>query len=57
MTAAVDNWGNLWATYLQSNGNSMTTLLILEQLVEQLEAESSNWRSKTIIAMDGAAYH
>ena len=57
MFLAIDSNGKTYLTLLQSNTNNKIIEIYLRQLVLKLDKEDKNWRSNTVILLDGAPYH
>ena len=57
MIVAVDNYGAVYVSFMQSNCNQDTFSLYLMNLVVQLDKDRPSWRRNTIIQIDGAPYH
>ena len=54
--AAVDNLGNAYISLLQANTTSEVMKLFLWEFTKLLDAEDSDWRSKTMLMHDNAPY-
>ena len=54
---AFDSNGESYLALSQSNTNSVVITLFIRGLVKLLNVEDRNWRKKTVIFWDGAAYH
>ena len=57
LIAAVDNLGNIYASLFQGNSNTQTTILMMHWLCKILDEEDKNWRTISILLLDGASYH
>ena len=57
MIVALDNYGDVYLSLMQSNTNTDTFCNYLSHLIEQLDRDRPNWRKNTIIQMDGASWH
>ena len=57
MIVGLDTEGSVYMPALQLNTNSSIMQMFIESLLEQLDRKNKNWRSSTIILMDGAPYH
>ena len=54
---AFDNHGESHLALSQSNTNSVVITLFIRGLVKLLGEADRNWRKKTVVFWDGAAYH
>ena len=57
MITGLDSTGKVFFSLLQANSNSSVMEMFLVRLLEQLDAERKDWRTYTLIMMDGAPYH
>ena len=57
LLVALDNHGELYYALNQGNTNKEVMCLFLRGLATKLNQEGRNWRSNTLIYMDGAPYH
>ena len=57
MIAALDTEGQIYVSLTQFNTDTDVMLLFLSRLALVLSNESSDWRSNTVILLDGATYH
>ena len=57
MMLAVDCLGNVYIALAQSNSNKQVFGMFLRHLVEKLNSEDPDWRTNSVVIMDGAAYH
>ena len=57
MHLACDNRGSVWVSLFQSNSNKTIVSLFLRGLVERLNQEDADWRSNSVLILDGAPYH
>jgi len=57
MITGLDSTGQVFFSLLQANSNSSVMEMFLTRLLEQLDAERKDWRTYTLIMMDGAPYH
>lgn len=53
----VDNLGRSYFTLSQSGGNGRVFGGFLQRLAGQLDGEDPDWRTNTVLVLDGAAYH
>lgn len=54
---AIDNFGRSWVSILNCNSNRQVFQLTLRHLIERLNLEDPDWRSNTVLILDGASYH
>ena len=54
---AVTNYGDCYYSMSQTNTNSELMELFINHLVENLEKQDPNFRKKSCVIMDNAAYH
>ena len=57
MHLACDSNGNVWLSLFQSNSNRAVYALFIRHLCERLNAEDKDWRSNSVLILDGAPYH
>jgi hypothetical protein len=57
MLLAFDNYGEVYFALTQVNTNASIVKMFFSQLCSRLDVDSPNWRSNTVILLDGAAYH
>ncbi len=57
LIAAIDNFGGLYFSVVQSNTDGELICAFLSHLVVVLSAEDPDWRANTILLLDNAAYH
>jgi hypothetical protein len=57
LIVAFDNYGNSYVAVSQANTNGDTFKLFIRGLVKHFNEETRGWRKKTVIYVDGAAYH
>ena len=57
MITAMDTLGSVWISLLQVNTNTQVMEMYMTHLMQTLDKQRKNWRSNTIILMDGAPYH
>ena len=55
--AAMDTEGDVYACLTQVNTESSMMKMYLTQLAGQLDLDRPDWRSNTVILLDGAKYH
>ena len=56
LIAAIDNYGQVYISLVQSNTTSSMMKLFLWELTKTLDAEDANWREHTLLMHDGAPY-
>ena len=54
---AIVSQGQLFASMLQSNTDSVNFSMFMRHLAKVLDKKDPNWRENTIITMDEAAYN
>ena len=57
MIAAMDTEGDVYVSLTQVNTESTMMKMYLTQLSYQLDMDRPDWRSNTILLLDGARYH
>ena len=57
MMVGVDNFGDAYLSLLQANTNQYTFAEFIRELVKILDENRPNWRSDTILLVDGAKMH
>lgn len=57
LIAAVDSNGSKWFSLLQRNSDRISTQVMLKNLFKSLDDDDPQWRSNSIIVLDGASYH
>ena len=57
LIAGIDTEGHLYLSLVQANTNNDVMRAFLQWLARRLDSERKNWRSNTIIQLDGASYH
>ena len=55
--AAIDTEGDMYMSLTQVNTNTEIMKMYLTYLAEQLDRDRPDWRSDTVILLDGAQYH
>jgi len=56
MLMAIDTNGNLYASLTQVNTDHRVFCLFITKLVERLNADDRNWRTNSVLLIDGAKY-
>ena len=57
MIVALDNYGDVYLSLLQSNTNQYSFGEYVEQLASCLDEDRPGWRSDTVWQLDGAKWH
>ena len=57
MIAAVDTEGQVYLSLTMFNTDTNVMLMFLSRLASLLTQENADWRSNTVILLDGAPYH
>lgn len=57
MMVGVDNFGEAYLSLLQANTNQYTFAEFIRELVKILDENRPNWRSDTVLLVDGAKMH
>ena len=57
MITGLESTGKVFISLLQANSNSSVMEMFLIRLLEQLDRERKDWRTYTLLMMDGAPYH
>jgi hypothetical protein len=57
MITAIDTFGMVYWSLLQTNTNDRTFAMFLIHLCEKLDLDRPGWRLDTIFQLDGAKYH
>jgi hypothetical protein len=57
MVGAVDSDGNSFLKLSLAVSNTTTTLIALAQLIKLYDEKDPNWKSKSVVNLDGASYH
>ena len=57
MHIACDSNGLVWLSLFQSHSNASVFALFIRALSERLNMEDPDWRSNTVLILDGAPYH
>lgn len=55
--AVISNDGTIYYSFTKGTTNEVVIMIFLKMLIQRLDAEDSNWRSKTVLVMDNASYH
>ena len=57
LITAVDNFGEVYLSVLHANGDSPVIKMYLYHLVKLLDQRDKEWRTNTILLLDGASAH
>jgi hypothetical protein len=57
MIVALSNMGDLYLSISQGNTNAETFKIFIIYLKKKLDADWPNWRSNTVLQLDGATYN
>ena len=57
MIAAIDTEGDMYLSMTQVNTTTQVMKMYLSYLAETLDRDRPDWRSNTVILLDGAQYH
>jgi hypothetical protein len=57
LITAIDNFGQVYHSMLQVNGDETVMKVYLTHLVKILDSKNPNWRQNTILLLDGARSH
>ena len=57
MLMVVDSVGQSYVSLTQTNSNSNVMEMFLNEFVKKLDRQRPNWRSNSILLLDGASYH
>ena len=56
LIAAIDNYGEVYLCFTQTNTDSKIMALYIREFVKVLDKENRDWREETVILHDGAKY-
>jgi hypothetical protein len=57
LITGIDNFGEVYHSVLQANGDTEVIKIYLSNLSRLLDAKDPNWRRHTILLLDGASAH
>ena len=57
MLTAIVSDANVYISLAQTNSNKRVFVMFLRYLVLKLDKKDPDWKKKSVIIMDGAAYH